>query len=117
MIRLALALAVWTSMASAAPATLTLRRDGPLFGKEVTRFRPAKAPAGALNVVAARAQASDYIVTEETEVLLNGKPCRYKDVPANATIVRMELAWDNKTVLKIYFRVVTAPSGSKARPR
>jgi hypothetical protein len=109
MIRLALALAVWIGLVTAAPATLVARKDGPLFGKEAAHFQAAKAPAGALAVVTARAQSSDYTVTEETEVLLNGKPCRYKEVPDNATILRMELGPDNKTVLKIHFRAGNAP--------
>jgi hypothetical protein len=110
MIRLALALAVWIGFVTAAPATVTARKDGPLFGKEAPHLQGATVPASALRVIEARAEASDYVVTEETEVLLDGKPCRYKDVPDNATISRMELAADNKTVLKIHFRVVTSPS-------
>jgi hypothetical protein len=109
MLRLALALAVWIGVVTAAPATMTARKDSPLFGKEARLFQTAKAPA-ALAVVAARSQGSDYVVTEETEVLLNGKPCRYNEVPDNATILRMELGPDNKTVLKIHFRAVTSPS-------
>ena len=110
MIRLALTLAVWIVFVTAAPATVAARKGGPLFGREAPRYPAAKAPAAALAVVTAHAQASDYVVTEETEVLLNGKPCRYKDVPDTATILRMELGPDNKTVLKIHFRAATSPS-------
>jgi hypothetical protein len=110
MIRLVLGLVVWIGFVTAAPATVTARKDAPLFGKEAQHFQAAKAPVAALAIVTARAQASDYVVTEETEVLLNGKPCRYKDVPDNATILRMELGPDNKTVLKVHFRAVTSPS-------
>lgn len=110
MFRLALALAVWVGLVTSAPAMLAARKDGPLFGKEALHCQAAKAPARALALVAARAQASDYVVTEETEVLLNGKPCRYKDVPDNAIIQRLELATDNRTALKIHFRVATSPS-------
>src|SRR5262249_51544412 len=109
-IRLALALAVWVGFVAAAPASLAARKDGRLFGKEAPHVPAAKVPAAALAVVAERAPASDYVVTEGTEVLLNGKPCRYKDVPDNASILRMELGPDNKTVLKIHFR--TAPATS-----
>jgi len=111
MIRLALALAVWVGFVTAAPASLAARKDGRLFGKEAPHVPAAKAPAAALAVVAERAPASDdYVVTEGTEVLLNGKPCRYQAVPNNASILRMELGPDNKTVLKIHFR--TAPATS-----
>jgi hypothetical protein len=110
MIRLALALAVWVGFVTAAPAALAARKDGPLFGKEAAHVQAAKAPAAALAVVAERAPASDYVVTEETEVLLNGKPCRYRDVPDSASILRMELGPDNKTVLKIHFGAAPATS-------
>ena len=43
-------------------------------------------------------------MTDETEVLLNGTACQYKDVPDHATIVRMEVGLDRKTVLRVYFR-------------
>lgn len=108
MIRLALALAVWVGLVTAAPASLAARKNGPLFGKEAPHLQNAKAPRAALAVVEARAQTSDYEVTDETEVLLNGKPCLYIEVPANATILRMELGPDNKTVLKVEFRAAPA---------
>jgi hypothetical protein len=47
---------------------------------------------------------SEFVMTDQTEVLLNGKPCKYAEVPGHASIVRMELAADNKTVLKVHFR-------------
>ena len=48
--------------------------------------------------------APEFQVTEQTEVLLDGKACRYQDVPQQATILRMEVAPDRKTVLRIHFR-------------
>jgi hypothetical protein len=109
MTRLALALAVWITAASLAPATLTARRDGPRFDREDPRFEGAKLPDKALGLVVTRVNPSEYVVTEEAEVLLNGQPCRYQDVPEHATILRMELAWDNKTVLTVHFRAAAAP--------
>jgi hypothetical protein len=50
------------------------------------------------------AAGSEYAVTEKTEILLDGKPCRYEAVPGTATIERMEVAPDGKTVLRVYFR-------------
>jgi hypothetical protein len=113
MFRVALALAVWVGFVTAVPATLAPRKDGPLIGKEASHFQTAGAPKAALAVVEARAQTSDYVVTDETEVLLNGKRCGYGEVPAKATILWMELGPDNRTVLKVYFR--TAPATS-SRP-
>jgi len=48
---------------------------------------------------------SEFILTSRTEILLNGQPCRYEEIPSHASIVRMEVAADKKTVLKIHFRV------------
>jgi hypothetical protein len=47
---------------------------------------------------------TEFVVTEQTEILLDGKPCKYQDVARDARIVRMEVAEDKKTVLKIHFR-------------
>jgi hypothetical protein len=43
-------------------------------------------------------------VTRTTEVKLDGRPCRYEDVPANVEAVHIEVADDGKTILKIHFR-------------
>ena len=98
-----------------APATVATRKDGPLFEKEDPHFRAARAPATALAVAPELSQVADYLVTEETEVLLNGKPCRYNEVPDNASILRMELGPDTRSVLRIHFRgapaTSTPPSG------
>jgi hypothetical protein len=104
MTRLTLALAAWISLVSAAPATLTPRQDRPPLGNEPPRAQPLKVPAEARQQAAGQAGRPEYVLTAQTEVLLNGKPCRYQEVPASARIVRMEVAEDNKTVLKIYFR-------------
>jgi hypothetical protein len=45
-----------------------------------------------------------YQITEQTDVTLDGRACRYADVPASAGIVKMEVAADGTTVLKIHFR-------------
>jgi hypothetical protein len=46
----------------------------------------------------------EFRITSQTEVLLNGRPCCYADVPRNAGVVKMEVSSDNQTVLKIQFR-------------
>ncbi|MDB5311230.1 MAG: hypothetical protein JWO38_5432 [Gemmataceae bacterium] len=45
-----------------------------------------------------------FKLTADSEVLLNGRACEYKDVPKEATVVRIELSADRKTILKIEFR-------------
>ena len=43
-------------------------------------------------------------LTTDTKVFLDGKSCRFQDVPATATIVRLELAEDGKTINRVEFR-------------
>jgi hypothetical protein len=47
---------------------------------------------------------SEFQITSETEVTLNGKKCQYRDVPSGATIVEMDVGADRKTILRIHFR-------------
>ena len=101
MTRLTLVLAVWISLVSAASATLTPRKERPPLGPDpLPRVQAPKLSAEAAGYGAA----PEFRVTEQTEVLLDGKACRYQDVPEQATILRMEVAPDRKTVLGIHFR-------------
>lgn len=43
-------------------------------------------------------------LTPETEVFLDDRSCRYRDVPSTASVTRMVLAPDGKTVTRIEFR-------------
>lgn len=47
---------------------------------------------------------SEFAVTGATEVLLNGRPCQFKQIPSSASIIRMEVDADGKTILRIHFR-------------
>jgi hypothetical protein len=51
---------------------------------------------------AARSQSFD--ITDKTEVRLDGRPCKLRDVPGTATVVSVELAADGKTVMKVHFK-------------
>jgi hypothetical protein len=42
-------------------------------------------------------------MTNNTEVLLDGITCRYEKVPVGASILRMEVAPDRKTVIRVFF--------------
>ncbi len=44
------------------------------------------------------------VIDDDTEILLDGKPCRFEDVPAGAEVVELAVAKDGRTVLKIHFR-------------
>ena len=110
MTRLMLTLAALMSSVSVVSATLTPRKETspreklPVLGNEVLRVRVAKRTAQPPVQAAGQETRSEYVLTRQTEVLLNGKPCKYENVPADARIVRMEVAADKKTVLKIHFR-------------
>jgi hypothetical protein len=101
MTRLTFALAAWMSFVSVASASLGSRKESV---RELPRARAAtlarQAPASAPGSL----QQSEFVLTTRTEILLNGKPCRYQDVPGLARIVFLELAADQKTALRIHFR-------------
>jgi hypothetical protein len=45
-----------------------------------------------------------FVMTDATEVLLDGAPCRLADVPPTAVIVELVVAPDGRTLLRIGFR-------------
>jgi hypothetical protein len=99
--RIVWTLAVWLGWVSVSAASLTPRTETSTFGENDVPLRlAAKICAQAAEQVAK----SPYVLNERTEILLDGKPCKYENVPASASIIRMETAADHKTVLKIYFR-------------
>jgi hypothetical protein len=113
MTRVMLTVAVWMSLVPVVSASLTPRKESPLL-ERVPRALAAKRSATALPAkaraatpakhTAARGMSTEFVVTKRTEILLNGKPCKYEEIPAGATIERMEVAEDKQTVLKIFFR-------------
>jgi hypothetical protein len=98
MSRLTLALAFWLSFLSVASASLS-----PC--KEFSGLSPVASRAPTLDRRDRQTIASEFVVTDRTEILLDGRPCSYALIPVNATIERMEVESDKKTVLKVYFRV------------
>jgi hypothetical protein len=104
MTRLTLALATWICLGSLASASLAPRKEPSLFNNGTPQVQAPRTAPDAVAQVAEGAARSEFVVTGQTEVLLNGKPCRYEEVPGHASIVRMEVAADKKTVLKIHFR-------------
>jgi len=103
-IRLTLALASWMGLTSVGSASLTPPRDIHAFGKDVPKAQVARLPAEAPEPTQERGAHSRFVVTELTEILLDGQPSKYADIPGRASIVQMEVAADKKTVLKIHFR-------------
>jgi hypothetical protein len=104
MCRLLLALIVILCVLPSAPASLSGRRDVAPFDKIPPGAFPKAFPATLAQQLPARAGRPEFQLTEETEVFLDGRPCQYKEVPRNVSIIRLEVASDNKTILKIHFR-------------
>lgn len=44
------------------------------------------------------------MITSNTEILMDGQPCKLEAVPPGSEIILLELAKDGKTVLKLHFR-------------
>jgi hypothetical protein len=104
MIRLTFALAAWISVASVAMASIAAPKKSHPLANEILRTRDSKLLNGAQEQAAQRTPRTEFVVTDQTEILLDGKPCKYADVPSRASIVHMELATDKKTVLRIHFQ-------------
>jgi hypothetical protein len=92
------------SLVSVASASLASSTRAPRPEKDLPKARAAQPLPPAPEQRTQGEAEPEFVVTRGTVVLLNGKPCRYEDVPSHARIVRMEVAADKKTVLKVYFR-------------
>ena len=103
MTRLILSLVAWMCLVSSLSATLTPRRESPILPKEIPQPLTPKVSSRSLPQ-AAEPTPSEYRITHQTEVFLDGKSCRYADIPAHARIVHMEVAADKITVLRVFFR-------------
>ncbi len=110
MTRLTLSLAIWLGLVSVVPASPSPRKEAQpsrersaavdLLRQSAPRF-PAKS---ALVAPTVEGPESEFLMTAATAVVVDGKPCRYEEVPAQASIVRMEVAPDRKTVIRVFFR-------------
>jgi hypothetical protein len=87
---------------SAATAGMSLRNDPPQprksiiskYDKDVAPDAPEPPP---------KSEKQQFVITDATQVLLDGQACKLKDIPATAEVVNIELAVDKKTVLKLHF--------------
>lgn len=84
----------FTSMVMASPSR---RPEAPSKLSAAQDRRSTKSPA-------AVAMSGTYQMVDTTEIILDGKACKYAQVPGDATIVELEVAADKKTILKIHFR-------------
>jgi hypothetical protein len=104
MTRLTLAVAVWMSFVPVLSASLTPRKEPRPLAHPASQVKASKVWAVAAEPAANKEGPSEFVVTERTKILLDGKPCNYAAIPGNARIVQMEVAADKKTVLQIHFR-------------
>jgi hypothetical protein len=55
----------------------------------------------------------DFRITATTEVLLDGRPCRYERIPQGASIIFLETTTNlSKEIVKIHFRTSRSSSSS-----
>jgi hypothetical protein len=104
MSRVMVALAVWMASASLVSASLAPPKDRLRSANKVPPTQVSKLVPAVREALAGPEMSPEFLLTDRTEVRLNGKPCKYEAIPHHATIVLMEVAMDNKTILKIHFR-------------
>ena len=97
MARLTMLLVAFLCLASSASAALSPRKDPSALERSVqqalVRQEP-HPPAGK----------TELVITDKTVMRLDGRVCKYEDVPEGATVILLEVAADKKTVLTIHFR-------------
>jgi hypothetical protein len=45
-----------------------------------------------------------FVITDETEIKVDGRLCKYSEVPGGAVVVLLEVSADGKTILRVHFR-------------
>jgi hypothetical protein len=83
---------------------MTVGKESRALVNEILRPHTARPAVHSPELANTASVEAEFAVTNQTEVLLNGKPCKYAQVPTRASIVYMELAADKKTVLRIHFQ-------------
>jgi hypothetical protein len=76
------------------------------------RALPRDVPVKSLRLLPTAAS-DDFRITAATEVLLDGRPCRYEQVPNSATIILLETTSnESKEITRIHFSTTRRPSSS-----
>ena len=96
-LRLTTALVACLCFVTAATATTgsPRPRDSVLAGKPM--------PSGLAKAVGGSEADEGFTLTDQTEIQLDGKACKYADVPKDAQITLLEVSKD-RVILKIHFR-------------
>lgn len=107
MVRLTVGLGVWLIMASLSMAgAVSPVKSAPTLGDRLpsdSLVRLVQGPADS-TTRAQPAKKDSFVITDQTEIQVDGKPCRYGEVPTGAAIVLLEVAADGRTVMKVHFR-------------
>ena len=74
-----------------------------------------KLPPPAPKAEAAPEQDGGLVISDDTELKLDGKLCKYEDIPECAEVILVELAKDKKSVLKLHFRTKQVDAAPKMR--
>jgi hypothetical protein len=104
MTRLTLALTVTLCVLPAATAAVTPPRTDPPFGKDILPKKWTEPPPAAEPPPKAEEEKTQFVITDQTDIKLDGQPCKLKDVPKTATVELLDVSADHKTVQKLYFR-------------
>ena len=98
MLRLTVALVAVLCLASSTRAGLVPQKD---------RLGPKKDPVrqAVKKEAGARVHLGEFVISEDTEIKLDGRPCKFHDVPGSASIILLEVAAHDRTaVLRVHFR-------------
>jgi hypothetical protein len=89
-----------------AHASLAPSKDRPLFDKPLPTA-PKAEPAPHSD--------GELVISDDTEVKLDGKACKYEDIPESAEVILLEVSRDKKAVLKLHFRSKKADAAPMAK--
>ena len=106
MTRLTMALAALLLCLPMAHARLASAKDRPVFDRPLPpapKAEPATQSDGEL------------VISDDTEVKLDGKACKYEDIPESAEVILLEVSADKKAVLKLHFRSKKVDAAPKAK--
>jgi hypothetical protein len=96
-------LVLFVSLTCLSPATASLARKAP---SEIKKNLPLEI----LKPFCSAVSNDEFRLTATTEVLLDGRPCRYNEVPPGATILLLELASnESKEIVKVHFQTSVIP--------
>lgn len=85
-------------------ANLSPQNGLPLLGKDSPPKAAPAPPADPAPPAAEKPDKPKLVITDKTEVQLDGQACKLADVPGTASVVSLEVSADKKTILRIHFQ-------------